>query len=94
MASRGTLKQAKLGLRTDPTKGNSQSSELSVDPRSLPLSQAKNSLEQFPQEIALAKAAMAVLGKRRMVGDVAIETQATKPAVGKIEVDLVAQPPF
>jgi hypothetical protein len=37
-----------------------------------------NGLEQLAQKIALAKAAVAVLGKRRMVGDVAIETQATK----------------
>jgi hypothetical protein len=32
MASRGMLKQAKLGFRTDPTNYNSQSSELSVNP--------------------------------------------------------------
>jgi hypothetical protein len=33
---------------------------------------------------------MAVLGKGRMVWDVAVETQATKPAVAEIKVDLVA----
>ena len=29
-----------------------------------------------------------------MIGDVAVEPQATEPAIGKIEVDLVAQPPL
>ena len=46
------------------------------------------------QEIALAETAVAVLGKRRMIGDVAVEPQATEPAIGQIEVDLVAQPPL
>jgi hypothetical protein len=49
-------------------------------------------LEQFSKQIALAEAAAAVLGKRRMIGNVAVEAQATKPAVGKIDVDLIAQP--
>jgi hypothetical protein len=39
-------------------------------------------LEQLAQQIALAKAAMSVLGKRRMIGNLAVETQATEPAVG------------
>ena len=51
-------------------------------------------LEQLAKEIALAKTTVAVLGKRRMIGDVAVEPQATEPAIGKVEVDLVAQPPF
>jgi hypothetical protein len=49
-------------------------------------------LEQLAQKIAPAKPAVAVLGERRMIGDVAVEPQATEPAIGKIEVDLVAQP--
>jgi len=49
-------------------------------------------LEQFPKQIALAEAPVAVLGKRRMIGNVAVKPQATKPAVGQIEVDLIAQP--
>jgi hypothetical protein len=32
-------------------------------------------LKQFPQQIALAEAAVAVLGERRMIGDVAVEPQ-------------------
>jgi hypothetical protein len=47
-------------------------------------------LEQLAQEIALAKAAMSILGKRPMIGSLAVETQATEPAVGKIEVNLFA----
>ena len=46
------------------------------------------------QEIALAEAAVAVLGKRRMIRDVAIEPQATEPAISQIEVELLAQPPL
>ena len=44
-------------------------------------------LEELTQEIALAEAAVAVLGERRMIGDVAVEPQSTKPAVRQIEVD-------
>src|ERR1700722_12197816 len=51
-------------------------------------------LEQLAQEIALAEAAVAVLGKRRMIRDVAIEPQATEPAISQIEVELLAQPPL
>ncbi len=51
-------------------------------------------LEELAQEIALAKPAVAVLGKGRMIRNVAVEPQPTEPAVGQIEVDLVAQPPL
>src|SRR6202042_274986 len=44
------------------------------------------------QEIALTKPAMAVLGKRRMVGNVSVEAQSAEPAIGQIEVSLLAQP--
>jgi hypothetical protein len=46
------------------------------------------------QKIAVAKAAMAVLGKGRVVGHVAIEAKAAEPAIGQIEVNLVTQPPL
>ena len=49
-------------------------------------------LERLAQQIALAKAAVTVLGKRRMVRNVAAECQATKPVLGQIEVELLAQP--
>ena len=41
-------------------------------------------LEQLAQEIALAKTAVAVLGKRRMIRDVAVEPQAAEPAIGRL----------
>jgi hypothetical protein len=37
-----------------------------------------DALEHITQEIALSEAAVAVLGKRRMIGDVAIEPQSTE----------------
>src|ERR1700722_20754774 len=46
------------------------------------------------QKIALAETPVAVLGKRRMIRDVAVKPQATEPAISQIEVDLVAQSPF
>jgi hypothetical protein len=49
-------------------------------------------LEQLAQQIALAKTTVAVLGKRRMIWNIAIEPQSTKPAIGQIEMDLLAQP--
>jgi hypothetical protein len=49
-------------------------------------------LEQLAQKIALAKTSVAVLGKRRMIRDVAVEPQSTAPAIGQIEMDLLAQP--
>jgi hypothetical protein len=48
--------------------------------------------EQLAQEIALAETAVAVLGKRRMIGHSAVETQAAEPAISQIEVDLLTQP--
>src|SRR5450755_2042903 len=51
-------------------------------------------LEHLAQKIAVAKAAMAVLGKGRVVGHVAIEAKAAEPAIGQIEVNLVTQPPL
>jgi hypothetical protein len=81
-----------LGLRTDPINNNSQSSELSVDPWFRPLLQAKNSIEQLAQKIALAEAAVSVLGERGMIGDVAVEPQPTEPAIGQMKMDLLAQP--
>ena len=44
-------------------------------------------LKQFPQQIALAETAVAVLGKGRMIGNLAVEPQAAEPTVGQIEVD-------
>jgi hypothetical protein len=48
-------------------------------------------LEEFPKKIALPETAVTVPGKRRMIGNIAIEPQPTKPAIGEIAVDLVAK---
>jgi hypothetical protein len=44
-------------------------------------------LEQLAQQIALAKTAVTVLGKGRMVRDIAVKPQPAEPTVGQIEVD-------
>jgi hypothetical protein len=54
----------------------------------------QHGLEQLAQKIALAKTAMAVLGNRRMIRNLAVEAQAAEPAVGQIEVNFLAQPTF
>ena len=43
------------------------------------------------QNVALAKAPVPVLGKGRMVWDLAIQTEPAKPAIGEIEMNLLAQ---
>jgi hypothetical protein len=40
--------------------------------------------EQLAQEISLAKPAVAVLGERRMIRDVAVKPQATEPAIARL----------
>src|SRR5262249_30977892 len=47
-------------------------------------------LEHPAQQIALAKAAMTVLRKGRMIGYVAIEPQPTEPSVCNIKMNLIA----
>ena len=44
-------------------------------------------LKQLAQKVALAKPAVAILGKRRMIRDAAVEPKTAEPAVGQIEVD-------
>src|ERR1051326_159698 len=51
-------------------------------------------LEQSPQQIAFAETAMAILRERRMIGHLAVEPEPTKPALGQVEVHLLAQPPL
>jgi hypothetical protein len=46
------------------------------------------------QNFALAKPAMPIFGKRRMVWDLAVEAQAAKPAIGDIEMHFFAQAAF
>ena len=51
-------------------------------------------LEQMPQDIALPEPAMTVAREGGVVRHPAVKSQATKPAIGQIEMDFIAQPPF
>jgi hypothetical protein len=53
---------------------------------------AHHALEQLSQQIAVAKAAVAVLGEGGVIRYVAVQAQAAEPAVGEVEVNLLAQP--
>ena len=51
-------------------------------------------LEQVPEDIALPEPAMPVAREGRMVRHLAVQTQPTEPAIGEVEVHLLAQPPL
>lgn len=51
-------------------------------------------LEQAAQKVAVAEAAVPVLGEGRMVRHRAVQAEPAKPAVRQVEVHLVAQPPL
>ena len=51
----------------------------------------QDGLEQAPQQIALAKAAMRVLRESGAVRHRAVETQAAEPSVGEVQMNLFAQ---
>ena len=49
-------------------------------------------LEQLAQEIAVPEAAVPVLRERRVVWDRSLQAEPAEPAIGEVEVDLVAEP--
>src|SRR5712675_2570195 len=51
-------------------------------------------LEQLSQQTAVTEAAMPILGEGRVVRHLAVEAEPTEPAVGEVQVNLLAQPPF
>ena len=51
-------------------------------------------LEQAAKEITVAEAAVAVLREGRMVGDRVRQVEPAKPAIGEVEMNLLAQPPL
>ena len=51
-------------------------------------------LEDMAQQIAITEAAVTVLREGRMIRHRSIEAEAAEPAVGEIEVNLVAQSPL
>jgi hypothetical protein len=50
-------------------------------------------LEPFTQQIAVAEVAVTVLRETRVIGHVSFEAEPAKPAIGQIEMDLLAQEP-
>ncbi len=55
---------------------------------------ADNLLEHLAQDIAVAKAAVAVHREGRMMGNLVLQTQAAEPAVGQVHLHLLAQAPL
>jgi len=51
-------------------------------------------LEQLAQQITVAEPAVPVLGEGGVVGHRALEIEAAKPAIGEVQVHLLAQPPL
>ena len=46
------------------------------------------------QKVTLAKASVAVLGKRRMIRDMVTKVQAAESAIGQVQMNLFAQAAF
>src|SRR5262245_61763797 len=55
---------------------------------------AHDSFKNVPECVAFSEAAVAVLRKCGMVRDLTFQAEATKPAIGKIEMHFLAQAPF
>ena len=53
---------------------------------------AQDCLEDEAQCIALAEAAMAVLGEGRVIGNFVLQVEATEPTVWQTEMDFLGQP--
>jgi hypothetical protein len=83
-----------------PVPAGVRADQAGVDGEALAADQAlghappDHALEELAQQIALAEAAVPVLGEGRVVRYVAIQAQAAEPAVGQVEVDLLAEPPL
>jgi hypothetical protein len=53
-----------------------------------------DSVEQVPQDIALPEPAITVAREGGAIGHLAVQPKATKPAIGQVEMDFIAQRPF
>ena len=51
-------------------------------------------LEQLAQDVAVAEATMPVLGESGMIGHIAFQPKAAKPAIGEVDMHLLAEPPL
>ena len=71
-----------------------------IDCRRLPTNQTEGSaaindhIKHAAQDVAVRKAAMAVLRKSGSIRHPAFEPKATKPTISKIEMNFINQPPF
>jgi len=76
------------------------SNQAGIDSEGRPVNQpfchaaSDHGLEQLAQQIAIAEAAMPILGEGRVVRHLAIEAEPAEPAVCEVQVHLLAQPPF
>jgi len=53
-----------------------------------------DALEEIAEDRRITKAAVPIFGKRRMIWNRLVEDQTRKPSVGKVQTDLVKQPPL
>ena len=51
-------------------------------------------LEYLPEYVAVAEAAVTIDRKRRMVGHLIVEIEPAEPAIGQMQIDLLAQSPL
>ena len=51
-------------------------------------------LEETPEQVAVVEAAVPVFGEGGVVRHAAVEAEAAEPAIGEVQVDLVAEPPL
>lgn len=54
---------------------------------------ADDHLEHLTQKVALTEAAMPVLREGRVVGNRSCQVETAEPAIGKVQMDLFADPP-
>jgi hypothetical protein len=48
----------------------------------------------MPKQIAVAEPPVTVFGKGRVIGDAVGQVEAAEPAIRKVQMDLLAEPPF
>jgi hypothetical protein len=51
-------------------------------------------LEQMTECVAIAEATMTGFGEGRVVRNITVQAKAAEPAIGQVQIDLFAQPPF
>jgi hypothetical protein len=71
-----------------------------IDRKSGPLDQPfchaapDHGLKQLSQQVTIAEATMPILGEGRVIRHLTIEAEPAEPAVGEVQVHLLAQPPL